>query len=405
MTSSSLSDTTLLAIRNLLAGRIFWPRLPAPVDALFATQRQQELAWLARNGWPLLYVLLVLISGTGWMFFGNELVGADREWWLVGLGLMTSIMTIAIVLLQSPRLQAHYQKVIVLFGALSLAIPLIGTLALESERLMQANSYVCLLIINILVLALRLSLLHAAICGGSGIVLAVATASLLGLQPDWFMLVWFSCGSLLITLFLGAVLERQERISFLQSLLLRHESTERERLNTILSRHASEDPLTGLANRRHFNEALWREWERASRNGLTLSLLFIDVDHFKLFNDNHGHRAGDETLSAVAEALLSVVLRPADMAARYGGEEFVLLLPETSAQGASEVANRVLAAVDALAIPHASSPTAAHVTVSVGVATMQPQGGSAQTLLDRADAALYAAKHAGRHRIVVAENP
>lgn len=404
MTSPALPDTTVLAIRHLLAGRILWPRLPAPMDALFSAQRQQELAWLARNGWPLLYVMLVLISGTGWMFFGNELVGTDREWWLTGLGLITGVMTLGIALLQSPRLQLHYQKVIVLFGALSLAIPLLGTMALESERLMQANSYVCLLIINILVLALRLSLLHAALCGAIGILLAVATASAMGLRPDWFMLVWFSCGSLLITLFLGAILERQERISFLQSLLLRHESAERERLNTILARHASEDPLTGLANRRHFNEALWREWERASRNGLTLSLLFVDVDHFKRFNDHYGHRAGDETLSAVAEALLSVVLRPADMAARYGGEEFVLLLPETSAQGASEVANRVLAAVDALAIAHASSPTAAHVTVSVGVATLQPEGGSAQSLLDQADAALYAAKHAGRHRIVVAEN-
>jgi len=207
---------------------------------------------------------------------------------------------------------------------------------------------------------------------------------------------------LIVNLVIAAVQERQERISFLRGLLLEYESAERERLNTILERHASEDQLTGLPNRRVLNDVLLREWERASRSRKSMAVLFMDVDYFKRYNDSLGHLAGDDCLAALARAMQSALLRPTDLVARYGGEEFVMLLPETDADGAMGVARRVLNAVDACAIPHPASAVAPHVTISIGVAVMVPEGKRPQILIDAADAALYDAKGRGRHQIVLA---
>ncbi|MEK8049277.1 diguanylate cyclase [Ideonella sp. DXS22W] len=169
---------------------------------------------------------------------------------------------------------------------------------------------------------------------------------------------------------------------------------------------AATDGLTGLANRRRFDEVAPREWLRAQRSGAPLSLLLVDIDHFKAYNDHYGHPAGDRCLQAVAQAMRSVVHRPADLLARFGGEEFVLLLPETDARGAAAVAQQLIQAVDGLAQAHAASPVAPTVSVSVGL-SCQPEaapmtlhdGGSAtlERLLAASDQALYAAKKAGRH--------
>ncbi len=128
------------------------------------------------------------------------------------------------------------------------------------------------------------------------------------------------------------------------------------------------DTLTGVANRRHFDALLEREWRHLRRSGEPLSLLMIDVDHFKRFNDHYGHQAGDSCLREVAQALVGACQRPADLVARYGGEEFVMLLPNTARDGAAHIARSALAAVTALAIEHAASLMARHVSVSIGLA-------------------------------------
>ncbi|OYU00655.1 MAG: diguanylate cyclase response regulator [Burkholderiales bacterium PBB1] len=169
-----------------------------------------------------------------------------------------------------------------------------------------------------------------------------------------------------------------------------------------LRRAALVDGLTGVANRRRFDEQLQSECERALRNGEPLSLLMIDVDHFKRYNDRYGHPAGDLCLQEVATAVQGLVRRPADQVARYGGEEFAMLLPQTDLTGASHLAERVVAAVEALCIPHEGSPPRRVVTVSVGVASASRMPAanhtalSAEALIRAADQALYAAKAAGR---------
>ena len=181
-----------------------------------------------------------------------------------------------------------------------------------------------------------------------------------------------------------------------------------------LRRIATIDALTELSNRRTFDDVISREWKRCLRARVPICLLLVDVDHFKLFNDHYGHPAGDVCLRSVAQELRAACMRPADLAARYGGEEFALLLPHTARAGAEVVASRVHGAMAALSMPHEASPTAPHVTVSIGVGSHDehsrswperpadsrgdapPQG--PRDLVRCADQALYEAKHHGRAR-------
>lgn len=171
----------------------------------------------------------------------------------------------------------------------------------------------------------------------------------------------------------------------------------------LLERLAFTDGLTGIANRRAFDQQFEREWQRAVRTGAWLSLLLMDVDHFKPYNDLHGHARGDECLRTVAQSLATRVQRPGDLVARYGGEEFVVLLPDTPPDGAAALAASLLAAVDAAGLAHGASPVGPTVTLSVGGASAVPERSADHTaLVVAADAQLYRAKAEGRHRVCVA---
>ena len=170
--------------------------------------------------------------------------------------------------------------------------------------------------------------------------------------------------------------------------------------NRELHRLASLDGLTGVANRRCFDEFLHREWRRMTRDEKPLSLILFDIDYFKLYNDTYGHLAGDSCLQQIAVAVRDTLKRPADLVARYGGEEFVAILPETEIAAAVYIAEQIQAAVKALAIPHAQSTISVNVTLSIGVATTIPLPDSMpKILIAAADLALYRAKAAGRDRI------
>ncbi len=171
---------------------------------------------------------------------------------------------------------------------------------------------------------------------------------------------------------------------------------------------AQTDGLTGLANRRRFDDMLNREWRRAAREGTSLALVLVDADRFKLFNDHYGHAAGDECLRQVALAVGGGARRPGDLAARYGGEEFALLLPSTDAAGAAEVAERVRQDVMAVALEHAGNPPLGVVTVSLGLACASPHPDApvdTDSLLRAADTALYRAKGMGRNRVTSDTDP
>ncbi|MBJ7313834.1 diguanylate cyclase [Rugamonas sp. CCM 8940] len=181
---------------------------------------------------------------------------------------------------------------------------------------------------------------------------------------------------------------------------LLHDITHHKLSEDALQRAAMVDPLTQIANRRHFDSFLEKEWQRAMRSGLALSLVVLDVDHFKLYNDTLGHPAGDVCLARVAQAVAAHALRPTDLAARYGGEEFVLLFAETDAESAHLLAESIRGHIETLQLPHPRSPTSPWITVSIGVSTIHPnQFDSTESLFVAADRAMYVAKEGGRNQV------
>ncbi len=200
-----------------------------------------------------------------------------------------------------------------------------------------------------------------------------------------------------------------------QKTRLDERTAELTRTHSSLHHMSLMDGLTQVANRRRFDEAMMEEWRRQHRviqgrepsrqpaDLEDLSLILIDVDHFKPYNDRYGHPVGDECLRRVAQAINGAISRASDLVARYGGEEFVVLLPGTPGAGAGRVAERIREAVEALAIPHGASPVSDHVTISLGIAaTDQAPGLTPEALIKAADIALYQAKQSGRNRSVVA---
>jgi diguanylate cyclase (GGDEF)-like protein len=184
---------------------------------------------------------------------------------------------------------------------------------------------------------------------------------------------------------------------------LRASQQELEEANRRLNHLATHDALTGLRNRRCFEDRLQEEWGRARREGIPLSLFLVDLDHFKQYNDHYGHQAGDRCLARVASSLGETFQRASDLVARYGGEEFIALAPGLAAEDALTLAESLCERVAALRIEHAASAVAGSLTVSIGVATHRPDGETPpEEVVRRADAALYRAKAQGRNRALAA---
>lgn len=243
---------------------------------------------------------------------------------------------------------------------------------------------------------------------------------LVGIAHDDVMAIWYerlkgiSLLSAIILLVLAVLILRLWRTQAREAAALaelaanEHRLSERtlelQRVNEQLAQLCITDGLTGLNNRRRFDEALEAEFQRARRSGLPLSVLMMDIDYFKSFNDTHGHVAGDDCLRRVGRLIGDIGNRVPDMAARYGGEEFAVILPETDATGAQLLAERVREGVEALAIAHGASSVGPYVTVSIGRATIFPAApalfpASARDIVRLADQALYQAKNYGRNQV------
>ena len=225
----------------------------------------------------------------------------------------------------------------------------------------------------------------------------------------WYLTWWFVSICALIPIWTGLgvlrlrMLGAQRREQQLRR-LVEEKTTDLRRVNEDLLRLSSIDSLTGLANRRVFDQTLEKECARLKRTASAVSLLILDIDHFKAFNDSQGHQRGDECLTLVGSELTRHAKRKIDLAARYGGEEFAVILPETAAAGAERVAESVRSAIANLKLPHSASPVAPFVTVSVGVATATLESNSSpEELIAAADQALYGAKRSGRNRVNVAQ--
>ncbi|HEX8615043.1 MAG TPA: diguanylate cyclase [Telluria sp.] len=225
--------------------------------------------------------------------------------------------------------------------------------------------------------------------------------------PPWWKTWWFRAILALLALaLLSSAYRARVRDLTRRQKQLQHMVAERtaelEASNAKLAALSSTDGLTGINNRRGFDNALDAEWRRGARNGYPVALAMLDVDHFKSYNDHYGHQAGDQCLRAVAGVIAAHARRPSDLVARYGGEEFALLAPATSVAEAHELACALCLALEKLALPHAKSPYGV-VTVSIGVVSLMPdESGGPEQLIEQADRAMYRAKTEGRNRALCA---
>ncbi len=239
---------------------------------------------------------------------------------------------------------------------------------------------------------------QALLAGGLGGVAGTLLAWGLGGSVAWESLLRSFAGASLLGMFIAYHAERRDRELFIQTYLLRAAQARTQEYAERLDSLARHDPLTGLANRRHFDEEMELEWRRAARQHSPLAVLMIDIDHFKHYNDSLGHVNGDSCLRQVAALIAAHTRRPGELAVRYGGEEFLLLFPDTDRPAACQLAGRLLESFHAARLPQAPGLARELITVSIGVAVAIPGEGLAAPaeLICAADEALYAAKHAGR---------
>lgn len=345
-----------------------------------------------------LYVLMLYaVLGIGIMAI---VPFAQLERWPLGYLGLGLIIGSAVVLSRRGILDRHYDRHV---GGMAFAgmLLVITMPAMVDDPLMTQVAMIGV-IYAVVVISAVLGLRFAPACvamwgGGLGGLLVLA---LLGTLPDSLLLHQTFTGGCLIGTFLAWVGERRGRQVFLQKRLLALEKQRSDRLAERMQQMSREDGLTALANRRYFDEVLGREWQRCQRDGSPLSLMFIDVDHFKPYNDHYGHQAGDHCLQRIAGVLKNYTRRPGDMAARYGGEEFVIIYPQTSPEELEALGRQILSGIRELKEPHAQSSVASMVTVSIGLATLVPDNSQRpEDLIRAADHAVYRAKRDGRNRI------
>jgi diguanylate cyclase (GGDEF)-like protein len=400
-------EAELREIHQHLGVRTRRMRFSSLLEASFREHLQHRAVETLTHGWWALLLFYLFVGVTTYaevrlLSYPLFAAGNLQVWWSVYLveGLVIAGF---IFLPRLPDLHRRYGRYTGVCAALGISAIIIATSAFPDPYFNQHSSYVVIFIISTAYSIGILRLRPAAIACWGAVLFSGAIIHVFNLWMDWGFYLQYAVLANVVGMLLCYMLEHRDRIMFLQARLLELEKNKLDRLSRELDRLSREDVLTGLANRRHFNEMFQMEWDRARRENKLLSLLFVDIDHFKPFNDSHGHLEGDRVLSSVGTALKGVLRRPGDIAARYGGEEFVLLLPGTPLAGALEVAVQVQQAIEALQILHRASKVSDYLTASVGVAAVQPAPDMRSSqLIDLADEAVYAAKAAGRNCIMQA---
>jgi len=296
--------------------------------------------------------------------------------------------------LATPRPRYDIVVICVVLSLLILVLDLVAPMGIESGAL-----YVTVVMFSLIADRARVTWSAAWILSALTLVGMASSVILSKSGPPWIAII--NRGVALIVIWLTAMMGI--RLLRVKRQVVEH-GRELERMNVELHRIARHDALTGVANRRYFDERLNQEFARATRDKSPLSLLMIDVDHFKNYNDLNGHQAGDAALMRVAQTIQSNLRRAADMVARYGGEEFAVILPSTNVGGAKERAEAIRKKIEGLQITRPGSHENTSVTVSVGVAAVVPAeaGETAAKLISAADAALYSVKQNGRNAVSVA---
>ena len=393
-----MTPTIAGQIEAALSARRWMPRIPAPLRPLYDAEQQANRH--GYNTWALITFAIVFD-----LFLLAQLRSAPELVWLsamLRLAVLTPSYAAFILRDRRPGLGRLYDPLILVLAVMPVAISAILCLCTTSPSTLSDIRVTPTIILStgmIWRMGLRTAIANGVLSA------VILIAEVIAVCPR--VVPAAELGSLIMTDIVIAVtvvcfavqIERRDRHVFL---LATSERLRREALATLnngLLLENQTDALTGVANRRCFDEALSSAWTDCLKGGRKISLIMIDVDHFKKYNDHYGHQAGDECLRRVA-AGGRPTLRAGDVFARYGGEEFAVILPDASGTVAASIAEKIQRGIRALELPHEAVGPNAHVTISLGVATMVPtRQNRVSALIEAADRELYAAKKSGRDKV------
>lgn len=374
---------------------------PKQLETLYRFQYQNGAANEFRFRAPIILILYIFLSFGIYQVLPTEQVLP----WFSYYSWVGIIILIAWILSFIKKLNQYFDYYVGVGSALAVAITFILINVIENGQDNVLFHAAMMYAIVIIYGAVGMRFYTAIFAGWMGGLVGILISNYLNGVIDWTFLNRTYTFSSFLGMTLAYATDRQHRENYLQNCMIELNRIELMQQAHQLSLLSQQDALTGLANRRYLDETLDNEWRRALRHEMPLTIMMVDIDYFKAYNDTLGHLKGDECLKEIAIAISSIAARSGDLVARYGGEEFLLLFPMTNAQQALIQVERLMNAIDKIAIEHPCSDVSPHVTISVGVATTIPRlNDSISAFVARADHALYKAKTNGRNQYKIAVN-
>jgi diguanylate cyclase (GGDEF)-like protein len=402
MLGMKLDGSNLLVrkdIIRLINSRMYLVKFPRQLEQQYSHQYKAEAAREFRVRAVIIMGLYVYLSAGIY----QTIPVSEVKSWLMLYGWVGVIVFITWVLSLFKQADQWFDLYTCIGSSLSIAISFAMTSILDGggNVLYHAAMMYAVVIIYGFV---GMRFYTATLAGWSGGIIGLLITMQLHGQLEWTLLQRTYTFSSFLGMCLAYATDHQHRENYLQSCLIERNRLKMVDQATQLESLSQRDSLTGLANRRHLDEVITSEWNRAIRYKTPLTVMMVDIDYFKNYNDALGHQEGDRCLKIIADCLAKCAARSGDLAARYGGEEFLLLFAITDREHALKQAERLVHLIQALAIPHPSSPVAEHVTISIGVASCIPQLHELSTeFIKKSDTALYKAKISGRNRFVMAD--
>ncbi|MER8281305.1 GGDEF domain-containing protein [Acinetobacter baumannii] len=374
---------------------------PKQLETIYRFQYQNGAAYEFRYRAPIILILYLFLSFGIYQVLPTEQVLS----WLSYYSWVGIIVLIAWILSFIKKLNQWFDYYVGIGSSAAVAITFILINVLENGQDNVLFHAAMMYAIVIIYGAVGMRFYTAIIAGWVGGLIGILVSTYLNGDIDWTFLNRTYTFSSFLGMTLAYATDRQHRENYLQNCMIELNCIELMQQAQQLSLLSQQDALTGLANRRYLDETLDNEWRRALRHETPLTIMMVDIDFFKPYNDSLGHLKGDQCLKDIATAISSIAARSGDLVARYGGEEFLLLFPMTNAQQAKIQAERLMNAIKKIAIVHPCSSVSPYVTISVGVATTIPRlNDSISAFVSRADHALYQAKTNGRNQYQIALN-
>lgn len=374
---------------------------PKQLETIYRFQYQNGAAYEFRYRAPIILILYLFLS------FGiYQVLPTDQVLsWLSYYSWVGIIVLIAWILSFIKKLNQWFDYYVGIGSASAVAITFILINVLENGQDNVLFHAAMMYAIVIIYGAVGMRFYTAIIAGWVGGLVGILVSTYVKGDIDWTFLNRTYTFSSFLGMTLAYATDRQHRENYLQNCMIELNRIELMQQAQQLSLLSQQDALTGLANRRYLDETLDNEWRRALRHETPLTIMMVDIDFFKPYNDTLGHLKGDQCLKDIATAISSIAARSGDLVARYGGEEFLLLFPMTNAQQAQIQVERLMNAIKKIAIVHPCSSVSPYVTISVGVATTIPRlNDSISAFVSRADHALYQAKTNGRNQYQITVN-